>query len=38
VAIGIFAALATVSAIRRGSRRRTTVEVEVEPPDVVLGA
>jgi zinc transport system permease protein len=38
VAIGIFAALATVSAIRRGSRRRITAEVEVEPPDVVLGS
>jgi zinc transport system permease protein len=38
VAIAIFAALATVSAIRRRSRRRITAEVEVEPPDVVLGA
>jgi zinc transport system permease protein len=38
VAIAIFAVLATVSAIRRGSRRRIITEVEVEPPDVVLGA
>jgi zinc transport system permease protein len=37
VAIGIFAALATVSAVRRRTRRRVSAgAVEVEPPDVVL--
>ena len=37
VAIGIFAALATATAVRRSSRRRIGADaIEVEPPDVVL--
>jgi zinc transport system permease protein len=36
VAIGTFAALTAVTAVRRGSRRRVNGSAEVEPPDVVL--
>jgi zinc transport system permease protein len=45
VAIAIFAAIATATAVRRSmrrarsrARRRTVSAVDVEPPDVVLGA